>query len=96
MSYYNTTNESGGQLTIFQQKAENQNQTIIGIFQRMRCDLTPSQVMRFWAQYTRLTPPPLTSIRRALTTLEKSGQLEKTNTKDVGLYGRREHYWKLK
>ena len=96
MSYYNTTNETGDELLGFIGKAMNQAEVIIGIYQRAEHkSLTPSDVWKLWAEYTRLTQPPLTSIRRAISDLELNGKLIKTDLKKDGIYGRPEHFWRL-
>ena len=53
--------------------------------------MTPSHVHAFL--FAR-TMTPLTSIRRAITDLTEVGQLEKTDRKRAGLYGKDEHCWR--
>ncbi len=38
---------------------------------------------------------PLTSIRRAISNLQRAGYLEKENETRMGMYGKNEHYYKL-
>lgn len=90
--FFNTTKESGPQLAEYQAKAGEQNAEVLAIFQRSCVPLSPSQVL---AQYPRVPMPPLTSIRRAISTLTKAGALVKTETKRKGVYGRSEFVWRL-
>ena len=39
---------------------------------------------------------PITSVRRALTNLTNEDKIIKTDVKVVGLYGKKEHLWRLK
>jgi predicted HTH transcriptional regulator len=87
-SFHNTTNESGNQLQIFTQKAENQDQKILSLMMMYK-ELSPSDV---WKYYNNM---PITSVRRALSNLTKKGYLEKTDKKKIGIYGRDEYVWKI-
>lgn len=96
-AYFNTTHESGKALVKSHEKAFNQSEVILGIYHRSATKtLTPSQVFQKYQEFTRLTSTPLTSIRRAMTVLMKSGELIKTEHMNMGLYGKREHYYRLK
>lgn len=96
-SFFNTVKESGEQLTQSQQKAFNQNEVILGIYHRSATKtMTPSQVYQKYLDFTRLTSTPITSIRRAMSVLMKSGALIKTEHMNTGLYGKKEHYYRLK
>lgn len=92
--YYNTVSEAGPQLAEYQAKAGEQNETVLAIFHVQNRQLSPSQVLELWPHWLMRTPP-LTSIRRAITTLTKAGALVKTETKRKGVYGRMEHVWTL-
>lgn len=39
---------------------------------------------------------PLTSFRRALSNLAKQGKIEKLRLTTIGMYGKPEHYWRMK
>jgi len=72
-------------------KAINQSEKILALFKESpHCDFTPSEVyLKFGQQY------PLTSIRRAISTLCKAGDLVKTDRKRIGIYGEDNYTWKL-
>jgi len=72
-------------------KAINQSEKILALFkENPHCDFTPSEVyLKFGQQY------PLTSIRRAISTLCKAGDLVKTDRKRIGIYGEDNYTWKL-
>lgn len=85
--FYNTTGETGSTLREYTKKAITQNDWVLDMMRFLRT-ATPSEV------HLRLgTNAPVTSIRRAMTTLAKQGLLTKTSVKSVGPYGRREHVW---
>lgn len=86
MSYFNTTNESGKQLEIFNESAKNQEEQILNLMKIYK-KLSPSDVNKYFTNY------PLTSVRRALTNLSNQGKLIKTNEKKIGIYGRDEFIW---
>lgn len=85
--YFNTVPEQGSTLTDYTDKAGEQNQRVLEFMRRAR-RASPSQVHQFMADRS-----PLTSIRRAMTTLAHEGLLLKTEEKVLGPYGRNEHVW---
>lgn len=90
-NYFNTTGERE-QLELFEEKAKTQNERILAFFKRSpKIEYTPSQVCLLAFKNT----PPLTSIRRGITTLTKHGKLRMTENKRLGIYGRNEHTWVL-
>lgn len=89
MTYYNTTNLTGGQLAREIANCKTQEQAVLLIFQS-EGKLSPSEVFHRYP-----TPVPLTSIRRAITNLTKDGLLEKTDKTKPGAYGKAEHVWQL-
>lgn len=88
--YFDTT-DAGPQLAEYQTWAADQNAMVMGIFLTLMRPLSPSQVLENFPGHK----PPLTSIRRAITTLTQAGALVKTETKRKGAYGRQEHVWTL-
>ena len=66
----------------------------LGLFQKFN-NLTPSECLGKFETVLRLTPPPITSIRRAITTLTKRGYLIKSDEMKKGLYGVSEYVWRL-
>lgn len=88
MSYFNTTNESGKQLEIFNESANNQEEQILNLMKLYK-KLSPSDVNKYFTNY------PLTSVRRALTNLSNQGKLIKTDEKKIGIYRRMEYIWEI-
>jgi len=91
-SYHNTTNETD-KLDQYEQKAKTQDEKILEYFQEMcprQTYFSPSELQGV------LKTAPLTSIRRALSNLTRLDALIRTDVKKDGLYGRKEHCWKLK
>tara|TARA_R100001086_G_scaffold206955_2_gene122729 strand:+ start:189 stop:506 length:318 start_codon:yes stop_codon:yes gene_type:complete len=91
MSYYNTTNEKGFDLQKSHEKARNQEEIIYSFFLTYGKPLSPSQVLKKLNLEC-----PITSVRRALTNLTNEDKIIKTDVKVVGLYGKKEHLWRLK
>ena len=93
-SYYNTTKETGKQLAVSKAKAYSQEESIMDIFfDRGLMNMTPSDVWHIYCE--EFKDVPLTSIRRALTSLTNRYQLVKTDEMRMGLYGKFEHCWRL-
>lgn len=92
-SYYNTNRETGETLRESRRKALSQEGRIIALYAGMPggTALTPEQVHR--KAFTSRTP--LTSVRRAMTTLTRRGLLERTTEQKVGQYGKKVHTWKV-
>ena len=88
MTFFNTTNETGATLKKYRGNAETQNRAILQLFINENT-LSPSKA---W-EALNCPDVPLTSIRRAITNLTKSGHLVKTIFKSVGKYGRPEYIW---
>lgn len=89
-AYFNTTNLSGGALKSARQNAENQNEYLTKFF-RENCYIafTPCQVWRLTGERFLLT-----SVRRSINTLTKSGVIKKTGKKVVGVFGHPVNTWK--
>ena len=93
-SYYNTTKETGEELAINKAKAYTQEESIMDIFfDRELIKMTPSDVWHIYCEEFKNVP--LTSIRRAITSLTNRQQLVKTGIMREGIYGKPEHCWKL-
>jgi len=93
MSYFNTTNLTGSPLAVSREKAQSQQELILGLFrQHPKRNWTPDEVHRhlFGGNV------PLTSVRRAITNLTSDGILEKTQYKRRGRFGKDAYAWKLK
>ena len=90
-SYYNTNGLYGADLFAADKKAMTQEDLILDLFARMDKELTPFEVQELLENKY-----PITSIRRAITNLTKSGKLEKTTTRRSGVYGQLNYCWRIK
>lgn len=94
MVFYQTTPMDPQTLREAFAKARTQEDAILAIFQRLRRDLTPSDVLAITTAAGKAWP--ITSIRRAVTDLaDERGALEKTATLRMGPLGKPEHAWRL-
>lgn len=105
-SYHNTTNESGDQLEMFENKANKQETVILSMFRRTG-KMTASECFRLYPDQS----IPITSVRRGITNLMKAGFLIKLDgmqdrlegeepdpdkiEKKEGIYGRKEYVYEL-
>ncbi len=89
-AYYNTNSLSGEALKERRKVTGKQNLKVLEIMRNLK-EATPSKVHDYI-----LTASPLTSIRRALSTLTDDGYLVKTEEQKIGPFGHPEHVWKLK
>ena len=93
-SYFNTTNESGTDLSTSEKKAKRQDEYILDFFKYNALrEFTPSEIH---SNIPELHHAPLTSVRRAITNLTDNGLLIKTIHQREGLYGKKTFTWKLK
>ena len=92
--YYNTNDETQPQLFRSWAQTAKQNDLIYEVFKRhTHREFTPDDIhnhpdvsRRRW---------PITSIRRAISTLTKQDKLTKTSNLREGQYGKQTHTWKL-
>lgn len=92
--YYNTNNQSGQELGNSWTATAKQDALILSIFMATpNSSFTPDEIddqcrllSREW---------PVTSIRRAINTLTKHGNLAKTSELRKGKYGKNTHTWKF-
>ena len=104
MSYFNTTNETGTLLQLYESKAKTQEEIILEMFKKHK-KLSPTILEKllqaegiYW---------PITSIRRAISNLAfdrywdsvfgwlpRIPDIAKSGRKTYGNYGRKEHIWK--
>lgn len=90
MPYYNTTGSTGEELSEAKKKAATQNAIVLSFFRRRtKGKFTPAHVWKAVAP----KGVPLTSIRRSITNLTKTGWLLKTATKRIGEYGVKNFCW---
>ena len=91
MSYYNTTSEKGQELKSSHSKARTQEEKIYSFFLTFGQPLSPSMVL------DKLNLDcPITSVRRPMTNLTENKKITKTDEYVKGLYGKREHLWRLR
>lgn len=86
-NFYNTTNETGQILENHEQTSKKQEMDMLDLFKE-HIDLNPSRIIELRPMMHR------TSISRALRNLTIDGQIDKTENKVMGKYGRREHIWR--
>lgn len=89
MTYYNTNNVSGDRLLQARACSKKQDDRILAFFRDYPGNWSPEEV---WEAVERKTCP-LTSVRRAISTLTDDGFLQKTNTMKPGMYGKPIHTW---
>jgi len=97
-SFHNTTGFKGNILKQAEKHCKTQEVEIYNYFKAVTKKkpgtiLTPSMIWKILFQHT---GTPITSIRRGITNLTEKGLLEKTERQKPGIYGKPEHYWKLK
>jgi len=90
--YYNTNKEEGIDLEISLKNSKSQEVIILSIFKDNK-ELSASKA---WSIYNKNKNTPLTSIRRAITDLCTKGELIKTDKTVIGIYGKKEHIYKIK
>jgi len=96
--FFNTTNETGKELKKAKEKTGKQTKLVLKVFYSeaksgLNAGCTPSDI---WSALTiRATGAPITSIRRAISTLTDQGKLVKTEEKRIGPHGRNEYVWRL-
>jgi Fe2+ or Zn2+ uptake regulation protein len=92
-TYYNTNRLTGAELKKAVADAARQERSILLIFENTGAAFSPSTIhllmQRAGKKY------PLTSIRRAITNLQKAGHLMKLDNLVPGAYGKPEHQWKI-
>ena len=93
-TYYNTNNENGSELLKSIQKGLTQEHTIIDIFKNANNQgYSASQIHKIFGNDN----VPLTSIRRAMSNLcYEENFLEMTDKMVMGIYGKKEHIYKIK
>lgn len=88
--YFNTTDESSSDVDIFSSLNETQNQKIMKYAIGFGKDFSASSMLKYFSERT-----PITSIRRALNSLENENRIEKTGEKRKGDFGRNENLYKV-
>ena len=90
MSYFNTTNQKADFVELAEDKALNQEQTILHLFNTFKT-MTASDCAKMFE----CVNTPITSIRRGMTNLKNLGILTKTDNTQIGMYGRPEYVYEL-
>jgi hypothetical protein len=93
-TYYNTNSLTGEDLKKAVSDAQRQEDAIFLLYKHTGKPYSPSQVLRLMEKAGKNWP--ITSLRRAITNLEKQGKLIKTDEMREGLYGKPEHTWIIK
>ena len=90
--YYNTTHLEGVELEKLIENAKNETVKILAFFRSNPGErYTPFEI-----QTILKSPAPITSIRRAISTLTKEGYLIKTTYRKAGPYNTLNYTWKLR
>lgn len=92
-AFYNTINITGDELRAAIVSAQHQDAAILAIYANARGPLSPSDV--HWLCESAGKRWPMTSVRRAISNMTKTGALTKTGTFKRGVFGTREHLWML-
>lgn len=102
-NFYNTISESGTELAASNATAKSQEDLVILIFkkaqERAEANGYPSRLTAsdVWVKINRRHKTTLlTSVRRAISNLCHRDALERTDALRMGLYGKREHLYRLK
>ena len=90
-TFHNTLNETADELFVSRARARSQQERILAFFNTFPVlHFTPFDI-----QKNVLPGAPITSVRRALTNLQKAGYLAKTGIMLLGDHGKNNHTWKL-
>ena len=92
--YYNTNDETGLTLSSSWIKSAQQDELILRLFMdNVNETFTPDEILHLCEVCEKNWP--ITSIRRAISTLTDQGKLTKTNELREGKYGKKTHAWKF-
>lgn len=90
--YFNTTHQTGSNVLRYRRSAQTQAHVILEYFEKYPGEcFTPSEI----SDRLFFNRVPITSVRRAMTTLTDDNKLRKTSTQKDGPYGRPEYAWQL-
>lgn len=90
-THFDTTHEPAAELEAYRQTCGRQQRLVLDWFRAHPGELrTPFEIRELV-----LPEAPVTSVRRAMTNLTSAKLLEKTDTKKVERYGRRNYCWRL-
>jgi len=91
--FYNTIGLTGDELRNAISDTESQDRNVLKLMKVSGKDLTASDLC--YVYDCTFHEVPITSIRRALNTLEKNGYVEKTGKQRMSPYGRPENIYRL-
>lgn len=91
--FYNTIKQTGQLLLNFRERAANQNDIVLYVFQKQQQPLTPFEVQNILEK--KGYSWPITSIRRAITSLTDDGKLRKLEALKNEMYGKPNHQWEI-
>jgi hypothetical protein len=93
LDFFNTISIGGYELQESIKAVKKQNDRVLEIFKQTKEPMTPLQTHRV---YCKIWPDcPVTSIRRAITTLTERGDLVKTSKQKDEQYGAKNYYWEV-
>ena len=93
--YHNTTESTGEELKTYRKKALTQEQKILAfLLDDPTRPISPKAAWE-WVFGGAAGTTPIGSVRRAITDLTDAGHLVQTTAMVPGLYGRKEHVWRL-
>lgn len=90
-TFYNTIRVGSHELNEAIRKVEKQNDRVYEIMKQVNKSMTPFQVQRVYLLL--FGSVPITSIRRAMTSLTNDGKLEKLDEKRQGQFGQMNYCW---
>lgn len=93
MKFFNTIHLRGLEFDQAILDVTKQDDRIYEILKQANREMTPFEVGTFYDEL--YSPVPITSIRRAMTTLTKEGKLIKTQNQKAEVYGKRNYCWRI-
>lgn len=94
-SYHNTTGLNGSELKQAQEKAQSQDEIILGLFRQTNISMSACDVFKLMNDALMIQNVLLTSVRRSINTLMKQGHLQQMEQTKIGIYKRPVHLYGL-
>ena len=95
MTYYNTTKENKEAVKRYTDINNGQDVKVLDIIKNERKPFSASIIWKRYIHKHILNTCPITSIRRSINTLKKSGYITETGNRVLGMYGRDEREYRL-
>jgi len=96
LDFYNTTNLTGEELAQERANCKGQEKDVLDLYHRHNeTAASPEDIHQHYNYLKGDNRTPLTSIRRAITTLTKKGLLVKTDEHKIGQYGKKIYLWRV-